>query len=139
MVTEIINQKIKKINKMKKLIYLLIVSAFAFFGCKETVNIDIPENYEKADITGIAVYNSEQIAAVTSSFSIANALKEVVVILGTAQDLTKLKVSLTISPGATVVEPLGTNIQDFSQPRTVRIVSPGGKVENEWTVIIFNP
>lgn len=124
---------------MKKLTYLLIIVAFAFSGCKESVNIDIPENYEKADITGVAVYNNEQIAAVTSSYSIAYALKEVVVILGTTQDLTHLKVSLTISPGATVTQPLGTYIQDFSQPRTVRIVSPGGSVENEWTIIIFNP
>ncbi len=124
---------------MKKLTYLLIVVTLVFCGCKETVNIDIPDNYEKADITGVAVYNNEQIAAITSSYSIAYALKEVVIILGTTQDLTQLKVSLTISAGATVVQPLGTYIQDFSQPRTVRIVSPGGSVENEWTIIVFNP
>lgn len=123
---------------MKKFVYLLIVAVFVSFGCRETVDIEIPENYEKADITGITVYNAQAVS-ITSSTSIANALKEVVVILGTTQDLTNLKVSLTISPGATITQPLETNIQDFSQPRTVRIVSPGGSVENEWSIRIFNP
>jgi hypothetical protein len=123
---------------VKKFVYLLIVAVFVSFGCRETVDIEIPENYEKADITGITVYNAQAVS-ITSSTSIANALKEVVVILGTTQDLTNLKVSLTISPGATITQPLETNIQDFSQPRTVRIVSPGGSVENEWSIRIFNP
>lgn len=116
----------------------MIVIAFVSFGCKESVNIDMPENYEKADITGISVYNN-QAASVASSTTIAYALKEAVVVLGTTQDLTNLKLSLTISPGATVVQPLGTNVQDYSLPRTVRIVSPGGSVENEWTIRIINP
>ncbi|KAA6348379.1 hypothetical protein EZS27_004197 [termite gut metagenome] len=138
MVIEIKKLEIKKINTVKKFVYLLIVAVFVSFGCRETVDIEIPENYEKADITGITVYNAQAVS-ITSSTSIANALKEVVVILGITQDLANLKVSLTISPGATVTQPLETNIQDFSQPRTVRIVSPGGSVENEWSIRIFNP
>jgi PBP1b-binding outer membrane lipoprotein LpoB len=123
---------------MKKITYLLIIIALVTMGCRESVNIDIPENYEKADITGASVFN-DQAAAVTASVSIAYVLKEVVIVLGSSQDVTNLKLTLTISPGATVLQPLGTHIQDFSQPRTVQIASPSGTVITEWTIRIFNP
>ncbi|MDR3062482.1 MAG: hypothetical protein LBU57_10320 [Dysgonamonadaceae bacterium] len=124
---------------MKRISYLvLLFTVFVFFGCSETVNIEIPENYEKANITGITVYNTSG-TSISSKVTITDSAQEVVVVLGTSYDLTKLKVSLTVSPGSTVIQPLGTGYLDFSNPRTVTIVSPGGSVKNEWNIQIKNP
>jgi hypothetical protein len=108
------------------------------FGCNETIDIEIPENYEKADITGITVYNTTG-TSISSTVAITDSDKEVLVTLRTANDLTKLKVSLTVSPGSTVVQPLGAGYLDFSNPRTVTVVSPGKSVKNEWSIQIKNP
>jgi hypothetical protein len=124
---------------MKKIIYLLLsVTLILPFGCKETIDIEIPENYEKADITGVTVYNTAG-TSISSNVTITDSNKEVLVTLRTANDLTKLKVTLTVSPGSTVVQPLGTGYLDFSNPRTVTIVSPGESVRNEWNIQIINP
>jgi hypothetical protein len=125
---------------MKKTVYLLlsVTMMMSSFGCNETIDIEIPENYEKADITGITVYSIAG-TSVSSNVVITDSNKEVVVTLGTANDLTKLKVTLTVSPGSTVVQSLGTSYLDFSNPRTVTIVSPGKSVKNEWSIQIKNP
>ncbi|MDR2775467.1 MAG: hypothetical protein LBC19_12150 [Tannerella sp.] len=124
---------------MKKMTYLLLsVMTIISFGCNETIDIEIPENYEKADITGITVYNTTG-TSISSTVAITDSDKEVLVTLRTANDLTKLKVSLTVSPGSTVVQPLGAGYLDFSNPRTVTVVSPGKSVKNEWSIQIKNP
>jgi hypothetical protein len=143
---------------MKRIIYLLIaVILLPLTGCKEDIDIVIPEEYEVAAITGIAVYREavegdaeyakkETLVSVKSTATInteavvdGETIKLVKVTLAATADLTKLKVTLTISPGATVVNPLGTNIQDFSETRTIDIVSPSGKVTNKWYIQILNP
>lgn len=124
---------------MKKLIYLLLfVTMIVSFACSETIDIEIPENYEKADITGITVYNTTG-NSISAKTTIDNSSQEVTVVLGTAYDLSKLKVTLTVSPGSTVTQTLGTGYLDFSNPQTVTIVSPGGSIKSEWNIRISNP
>jgi hypothetical protein len=126
-------------TQMKKAVYLfLFVTVIIFSGCSETIDVEIPENYEKADITGITVYNAAG-TSISSRLTITESNREALAVLGTANDLTKLKVSLTVSPGSTVVQPLGAGYLDFSNPRTVTIVSPGKTVKNEWSIKIENP
>jgi hypothetical protein len=125
--------------QMKKTVYLLLfVTITIFSGCSETIDVEIPENYEKADITGITVYNTDGVS-ISSRLTITESSREALAVLGTANDLTKLKVSLTVSPGSTVVQSLGTGYLDFSNPRTVTIVSPGETVKTEWIIKIENP
>ncbi|MDL2247140.1 hypothetical protein LJC05_00210 [Bacteroides sp. OttesenSCG-928-J23] len=124
---------------MKQLIFILIsIMLFAMTGCSEDVSIEIPENIEKAEITGITVYN-ESLAAVTGKVTINSEAASVNVTLKTASDLTRLKVALTVSSGSTVTKPLGTAVQDFSSPRQVTIQSPVRAVQKEWIIEIVNP
>jgi hypothetical protein len=123
---------------MKRLLYIFIPLLLLAVGCAEEVDIAIPDEFEKADISGVTVYDS-QLTVIGSSTSIALSIREAIVTLNSKQDLTQLKVSLTVSSGATIISPLGTQVQDFSQPRTVRIVSPGGSVEREWILRVVNP
>jgi hypothetical protein len=137
-VMDMIIQIIKDIH-MKKIIFLLAsVIVLSVTACSEDVNIDIPEDYENAEITGISVYN-EDIAFVESKASIDKEAKSVTVTLAQVQDITRLKVTLTISPGSTVITPLGTGLLDFSTSKTLTIASPGKTVQNEWTIAIINP
>lgn len=109
-----------------------------FAGCAEDVHIDIPEDFEKAEITGVAVYDAN-VKFVASKSNINSELQEVTVTLNTMQDIAQLKLTITITTGATVINPLGTQIQDFTQLKTIKIVSPGKSVEKEWTIRVVNP
>jgi hypothetical protein len=136
---------------MKKLIYLFIpVMMLAFAGCDDDLNIAIPEDFDKAEITGAAIYREavegdSEFAKKQAFVSVASAIvidKEAhiaTVKLTKAGDLAQLKVTLTISSGATVENPLGTQIQDFTASRSISIVSPSGAVKNEWVLEIVNP
>jgi hypothetical protein len=136
---------------MKKLIYLFIsVVLFSFTGCNDDLNIVIPEDFDVAEITGAALYreavegdkeftNKQVFVSVASTTVIDQEAHTATVKFTKAGDLTQLKVALTISSGATVQNPLGTQIQDYSESRIVNVASPSGKVKNEWTLSIVNP
>jgi hypothetical protein len=136
---------------MKKLIYLFIsVMMLSFAGCSDDLNIVIPEDFDQAEITGAVIYRAsvegdkaftdkQAFVTVVSTLVIDKEAHTAVVTLKTAENLAQLKVTLTISSGATVANPLGTQIQDFTAPRTVSIVSPSGNVKTEWVVSIVNP
>jgi hypothetical protein len=131
--------------------------AFLFFtllmmACAEKVEVDIPESYDKAAITGASVYRAakEGDKAYSDGLAFTNITATVTlseeedanrctIALATTEDLTQLKVLLTISSAATVIAPLGTAIQDYSVPKTVKIASPSGKVVKEWSIKIENP
>ena len=124
---------------MKKITYLLMSTLFLLFSsCMEDVNVDIPENIEKADITGVTIYDGS-LKVIPAGSTINVEAKTVTIVLNATNDITKLKVSLTISTGATVIEPLGTGYLDFSSPKTVKIASPGKSIINDWTIQISNP
>jgi hypothetical protein len=124
---------------MKQIIFIVIsIILFSVTGCTEDVDIQIPENFEKAEITGVTVYN-ENLVAIGAKVTINSEAGSVNIVLNTQQDITRLKVTLTISSGATIIKPLGTMVQDYSSPKMVTIQSPGGKVEKEWLIEVVNP
>jgi hypothetical protein len=128
-------------KKILKYGFLLLIGTLA--SCMEKVDIEIPEDYDNALVTGLSIYcasqDSDPIKALTSVVVIDNENQAVTATLTTAEDLTQLKVTLTVSSGATVVNPLGSQIQDFSQARTVEIESPSKQLRNTWTITIVNP
>jgi len=124
---------------MKRVAYLLIPVLLLAFGCAEDVNITIPEDVDVANITGVTVYGDNLATLALRSTNIDSDAKTVLITFNAAQDLTKLKVSLTISTGATITTPLGTGFLDFSQPKTVTVVSPGLAVTSIWTITFVNP
>ncbi|MDR1610898.1 MAG: hypothetical protein LBS08_05255 [Candidatus Symbiothrix sp.] len=134
-------------KKILKYGFLLLICALT--GCMEKVEIEIPEDYDAALITGVNVYRASKegdsefvkgdpVKPLTSTVEIDNEMKTVITRLTTEEDLTKLKVSLTISSGATIINSFGGQIQDFSQVRTVEIESPSKKVKNTWTIEIIS-
>lgn len=124
---------------MRQIIFIIIsIILFTVTGCTEDVDIQIPENFEKAEITGVSVYN-EKLAGIGAKVTINNEAASVNIVLNSKQDLTRLKVTLTISSGATITKPLGTTVQDYSSPKKVTIQSPGGSIEKEWLIELVNP
>jgi hypothetical protein len=135
-------------RKIVKYGFLLLICTLA--GCMEKVEIEIPEDYDAALITGVNVYrasregdsefaNGDPVKSLASTVIIDNEAKTVTATLTTTENLTQLKVTLTVSSGATVIHSLGGQIQDFSQARTVEIESPSKNVKNTWTIEIINP
>ncbi|MDR2472388.1 MAG: hypothetical protein LBD53_02330 [Tannerella sp.] len=125
---------------MKQIFKFLSITLFAsLFGCIDDVSVDIPENIDVANITGLTVYNDALTVCATKSVVINNETNTVNVTFNAAQNLAKLKVTLTVSAGSTVTAPLGTSFLDLSQSKSVTIVSPSGKVTNNWTLQFFNP
>ncbi|MDR0681576.1 MAG: hypothetical protein LBG15_07005 [Dysgonamonadaceae bacterium] len=127
--------------------FLLLICTLA--SCMEKVEIEIPEDYDTALITGVNVYRASRegdsefasgdpLKLLASTVVIDHEAKTATATLTTMEDLTQLKVTLTISSGATIINSLGSQIQDFSQPRTVEIESPGKTVKNTWTITIIN-
>ena len=53
------------------------------------------------------------------------------------ENIKKLKVCLTISSGSTINPSLSVGYQDFSDPKVYKVTSPGGTIEKEWTIMIF--
>jgi hypothetical protein len=124
---------------MKRLLYILLIPLMFSFGCAEDIDITIPEDVDVANITGLTVYNEQLATLALKSTLINREAKTVVATFNAAQNLAKLKVSLTITPGSTVENPLGTGFSDFSQPKTITIVSPSAAVKSVWTITIVNP
>jgi len=120
---------------MKKIIASIIV-LFALVGCVKEEDIAIDPAYEKADITAIQCYNKTGASAVASS-QIAIPSRSAIVILKKGEDITQLKMSLSVSPGATVDESIPIGYADYTNPRTVVVTSPGSSQTRQWTIKIY--
>ncbi|MDR1718667.1 MAG: hypothetical protein LBR67_00900 [Dysgonamonadaceae bacterium] len=121
---------------MKKILYFLItICLLPFWSCDEKVDIEIPETVDLANITGVTVYGSDLKSITATTVLDADALTATVTTKA-GTDITNLKVSLTISSGATVTQSFGTEFRDFTSPQSVTIVSPSKKIINVWTVNI---
>ncbi|MDR1681772.1 MAG: hypothetical protein LBS25_00065 [Candidatus Symbiothrix sp.] len=137
-------------KQMFQLAFLFLMLLFT--SCFENVEVDIPTSYDQAAITGVSVYRAakegdEEFAKNQAFVSIQSTVELAAteeantcdIQLQTTEDLTRLKILLTISPAATVIRPLGATIQDFSETKTVKIESPSGKIVKEWTLQVLNP
>ena len=132
--------------KILKFSFLLLICVLT--NCMEKVDIEIPADYDNANITGINIYRASKegdseytkndpIKLLTSTVQIDSETNTVKATLGTTEDITQLKITLTTSSGATILNPIGSEIQDFSTPYVVEIASPSKKVIKQWTISIL--
>lgn len=120
---------------LRKYILLFGIALFVSNACSDYEYEPDPA-YEKADISAISCYNRAGEDIVQSS-SIILPVRLVIAVLKPGADLTDLKVSITVSSGATVTPSLSTGFGDYTQPRTIRITSPGGTLSKEWTLMLY--
>lgn len=119
---------------MKKILYFFYLS-LCLLSC-DSNDYEITEEYEKAAISAIECYNVNGERA-DKTTEIATPTRMVIVKLKKGEDIKNLKVCLTISSGATVTPVLSVGYQDFSEPKTYQVTSPGGSVVNEWVLRVY--
>ena len=119
---------------MKNILYVFM--AMLIFSACDDYSYSIAEDYEKADISAIECYNEDGERA-DETTSIATPTRMVVATLKKGENIKKLKVCLTISSGSTINPSLSVGYQDFSDPKVYKVTSPGGTIEKEWTIMIF--
>ena len=105
-------------------------------GCAKEEDIAIDPAYEKADIIAVQCYNKNG-ASVVASSQIAVPSRSAIVFLKKGENITQIKLSLSVSPGATVDESIPVGYADYTSPRTVIVTSPGGTQTRQWTIKIY--
>ncbi|MFV0469638.1 MAG: hypothetical protein ACK5MK_12010 [Dysgonomonas sp.] len=119
---------------MKKILFILSVILVAISACSK-IEYDIDNSYEKADISSIAIYD-ETATNVVSSSVIDTTAQTVSAVVKKESDITKLKLTVTVSLGANVSPTMSAGLQDLSQPKVYRVTSPNGTVVKDWTIIV---
>lgn len=121
---------------------LLKMMALPFFtlalitaSCSEYEYTPDPD-FEKADISAISCYDRSGADVIRTS-EIILPMHMVIVMLRPGADITDLKVSITVSSGATVTPSLSTGFGNWTAPRIVNVTSPAGTVTEEWTIMIY--
>lgn len=122
---------------MKKIFYIICSILLATTACSE-IEFDINEDYEKAELTNVELYNRNKTRADLSS-TINSANGTILVTLKTNQDITDLKIAVTASTGANISPAMAVGYQDFSEPRVYEIASPNKTVKKSWTITVTNP
>lgn len=122
---------------MKKILYLtLAVLALTFMACGED-DYTIDAAYEKAEITSITLYDRAE-KVMSDKVQIDSEAGTVTVTLKKDADITDLKMVASISDGATLTPGMAIGFQDYSDPRTYTVTSPGKTVVKEWTVTVLS-
>lgn len=121
---------------MRKILYVCAI-LLLLTAC-DNDSYQVTEDYEKAVISAIECYNEKgERADNAKETAIATPTRMVIVKLNKGEDITKVKVCLTISSGALITPSLSVGFQDFTAPKVYQITSPGGTIVNEWTIMIF--
>jgi PBP1b-binding outer membrane lipoprotein LpoB len=121
--------------KLKKYIALVGAALFTLTSCSDYEYTPDP-SYEKADISAISCYNRTG-ENVVQSASIVLPTRMVIAVLKPGTDVTDLKISITVSSGATVTPTLSTGFEDYTEHRTIWVTSPGKTVSKEWTLMLY--
>jgi len=126
-----------KTKKMKKIFFIISILSLLTTACS-TVDFDINEEYERAEITGVELYNRNMSRADKSS-DINSEAGTINVILKPNQDITDLKIAVSASTGVEIVPTMAVGFQDFSSPKTYEITSPNKTIKKVWTITVQNP
>lgn len=121
---------------MKRIVYFLTaILTCIFISCGDD-DYNIDEAYEKAEITSIVMYDRGG-NVVSDKVEINSEAGTVTVTLKSGADITDLKMTATISSGATLRPGMATGFQDFSTPHTYTVTSPGETIVKEWTITVL--
>jgi hypothetical protein len=122
---------------MRKLFYIISIIILTTTACSK-VDFVISEDYEKAEITGVELYNKDMVRA-DQKATISSEEGTIVVTLKAGQDITNLKIAVTASTGTLINPSMSVGYQDFSTPKTYEIISPNQTVKKSWTITVQNP
>jgi len=118
---------------MKKAFLLAMI--ICAVSCTKSENYKVDSEYEMANITGLQVYNRQGDRAdsvidinLESSFG--------KIIIKSQEDITNLKIVATISTGAEIYPSMSVGYQDFSEPKSYTVRSPGGTISKKWVIDI---
>lgn len=121
---------------MKKILPLLFMAiAWCLVSCGDD-DYTIDPAYEKAEITSVILYDRNGEVA-SDAVEINSEAATVTVTLKAGADITNLKMTATISPGATLTPGMAIGFQDYSAPRTYTVSSPGQSIVKEWSVTVL--
>ena len=122
---------------MKKIFFIISIISLIATACS-TVDFEINEEYEQAEITGVELYNRNMSRA-DKSADINSEAATIDVILKPNQDITDLKIAVSASTGVEIVPTMAIGFQDFSSPKTYEITSPNKTIKKVWTITVQNP
>ena len=120
-------------------IYFFIISLFLILSACSDDDYTIDPAYEKAEITGVELYNRSMVSAYQSYDieDIDSVSGSVVVRLKSGENITDMKMAVTISAGADIYPSLSVGFQDLSSPMTYTVTSPGKSVLKTWTITVL--
>lgn len=113
----------------------MVLVLIMFSACEDN-EYAVSSEYENADISAIECYDVANVRA-DSLTDIATPTKLIITKLKKGEDITKLKVNVTISAGATITPALSIGYQDYTEPKVYKVTSPGGTVVKEWTIMVY--
>ena len=122
---------------MKKIFYLLTIIILATTACT-TIDFEIDEDYEQAEIKGVELYNRTMVRA-DQKATISSVEGTIVVILKAGQNISDLKIAVTASTGSVIMPSMSVGYQDLSTTKTYEIISPNQIVKKSWTITVQNP
>lgn len=119
---------------MKKILFFFTFITLIFMGCNDD-NYTVDPAYENADITAVVIYNKNGTVA-SNKVTIDTELATADITLKAGEDIHNLKLTASISTGATIASSMSAGYQDLSSPKTYKITSPGGTVVKEWLITV---
>lgn len=133
-----INNKHETNMKKYFFAFMPILCAMTYLTSCTKLEYDIDENYEKAEITSVSVYDKTLVSVVSSaneSIVIDSEAATVSVLLKGDADITQLKLTFTVSDGAKVT-PAIQGLQSLSEPKVYAVTSPNGTIVKQWTITV---
>jgi len=122
---------------MKK-IFFICFNILLFMSACDKDSYTIDEDFEQAEITGVTMFDSNMARSDQKS-TIDSGTGTISVTLKANQDITHLKLAVTVSTGADVSPTMSVGYQDFSTPKKYTVTSPGKTITKEWTITVANP
>ena len=120
---------------MKKIIaFMFVALALTMVSCGDD-DYTVDTAYEKAEITNVTLYDRVE-AVMSSKTEINSEAGTITVTLKANADITNLKMVSTISAGATLTPGMSVGFQDYTEPRTYTVTSPGKTIVKQWTVTV---
>jgi len=119
---------------MKKIYYIIAIILLLGSACSD-IDYEFNEEYERAEITGVDMYNREMKRA-QKSVNIDAAAGKIVVVLNDGENIKDLKLTTRISTGATITPVMSSGYQDFTSSKTYKVISPRETITKEWTISV---
>lgn len=122
-------------RNIKTRVYVFIILVTSMVGCSPT-DYEISNAYEVANITAVTIYKPDSNPQnIVELFDIDVDKSIVKAFVPEGADLTRLRLVLTISTGASV-SPAVSGFMDLSLPKEYIVTSPNQIINKKWTIVV---